>query len=206
MHDKWITNDVPAPLKSTNILHGFPDPIMRGRDGFDSAFDFYRMFSGDGFGGRPASKSKGGKPFFVTETGSTVHLAVANGNGGWILPANTDSSSRIAIKQAWWRQMINSTFLQQHPKIKGIGLFEFVKFEEESWRDFTVLGDGTGQHSPIRFDGADNNVLVEFRKDLMGESDKLILWGNQVSPPAGKSAAKALCISIVSVLALFLSI
>ena len=175
---------------------------MVGKDGFDSAFDFYRMYCGDGAGGVPVSKSSGGKPFFISETGAAVHLAITDGKGGWIPANNTDSNTRIAIKRAWWRQIINSTFLQLHPRIKGVGLFEFVKYEEESWRDFSVLGDGTGLHSPLRFDGADNNVLVEFRKDMMGELDKLVIWGDK---QIGATPGFAMIGSSLSVVVIMLS-
>jgi hypothetical protein len=156
--------------------------------GFEGSgpFDFYEMFSGNGAGGRPVSKTTGGKPFIITETGSTFHLAI-NGENGEPPRRPSAGAGRLAIKQAWWRQFLNATFLSRHPKLKAISTFEFVKNEETTWRDFTNMGDtGTGINSPFGNDAGaqDGPVLEAFRRDLMSpEIDRLIIWSNYTEPP-----------------------
>ena len=75
------------------------------------------------------------KSFMVPESGASYHPYSPDG----LLPAELD------IKQAWWRQYItNPAFLDAHPQIKLIGMFEFAKFEETDrlgnpdWRDFRI--------------------------------------------------------------------
>ena len=52
------------------------------------------MYSGSGRGGEPGSGSAGGKPYMITETGATVHIAVRALNGTWVRPANTSPEAR----------------------------------------------------------------------------------------------------------------
>lgn len=168
-----MTNDIPAPGKAEDILVG--------RNGLGK-FNFYNMFSGNGQGGAPSSKSKGGKPFFITETAATIHVSVNSAENGWMVPAGGDPESRKVIKQTWWRQMINSTFLSMYPKIKGIAFFEFVKFEETSWRDFASFGQGSNVHTRFANDsGFDDSTLRAFREDLDGPLGRLVIWGNESS-------------------------
>jgi hypothetical protein len=62
-----------------------------------------------------------GKPFMITETASTFHTNTPLGPG----------VGDLAVKASWWRQFItNATFLETHPMLKGICLFEFMKYEE----------------------------------------------------------------------------
>ena len=76
--------------------------------------------------------------------------------------------------------MLNSTFLSTYPKIKGLSTFEFIKFEEASWRDFTIMG-GYGLSSPLGNDGDARNglVLKALQTDLAGGMGNLIIWANQ---------------------------
>jgi hypothetical protein len=74
-----------------------------------------------------------GKPFMITETAATFHVNTPLGPG----------VGEVETKRSWWRQYItNATFLQTHPMLKGICLFEFLKYEEffangqPSLRDF----------------------------------------------------------------------
>ncbi|KAI8907794.1 glycoside hydrolase superfamily [Gorgonomyces haynaldii] len=169
----WVTNDVPIP--------GKPEAILVGKPGW-GAYNFYEMFCGSGAGGQPVSKSKGGKPFMITETGSTIHLSVdgPNATDAPTRPLNADAESRVPIKQTWWRQMLNETFLNQFPKIKGISTFEFIKHEETSWRDFTNMGKGTNITSQFGGDGGDmdNLVLKAFQDDFNGPLAKFVIWSN----------------------------
>lgn len=57
-------------------------------------YDFYEMFSGSGRGGQPRSASIGGKPYMITETGATVHIAVRALDGTWVRPARTSPEDR----------------------------------------------------------------------------------------------------------------
>ena len=169
---------IPEPGKVASILSGHN--IDNG------PFDFYRMFSGDGQGGAFKAPSAGSKPFIITETGATFHLSVVG--------AETPPSpgpGRVEIKRSWWRQLLNATFLAQYPKIKAICTFEFTKFEETTWRDFTNMGDtGTGINSPFGNDGGSQDlpVLEAFRSDLQSpQIDSLIIWGGPFVPPPSLS-------------------
>lgn len=118
-------------------------------------------------GGQPVSRSAGGKPFIVTETGSTYHLA-KKGETHWY--KLNPGPGRVQIKQAWWRQYLNSTFLNMYPMLKAVSTFEFTKFEESTWRDFTNMGDtGTGINSPFGNDAgpSDGPVLEALKSDLV---------------------------------------
>ena len=175
----WVTNDVPIPGKAEAILVGKP--------GWGH-FNFYEMFCGSGAGGQPTSLSRGDKPFMVTETGSTVHMAVGpSTQTATQVPANGGAESRAQIKQGWWRQLINSTFLEQYPKIKGISTFEFIKYEETSWRDFTNMGKGTETNSPVGNDGGalDGPTLAALQADLNGSLTDLVIWGSKSAPSTG---------------------
>ena len=152
------------------------------------------MFSGSGKGGQPASKSVGSKPFIITETASTIHLWVVEANntinrGTNVLPGNS-AEDRVKIKQAWWRQIINATFIQQFPRFHALTFFEFIKFEETTWRDFTSLGKGTNLTSPFGNDGGDldRSTLAAFQAEMAGDMGKLIKWGN-IGNPKPKSGA-----------------
>lgn len=166
-----------------SILHGRPDPVMGDAPGFRNRFDFYQMFSGEG-----SETSIGGHPFFITETAATIHLAVSSSEGP-VRPERSDEQSRATIKQAWWRQMLNSTFLESHPKIKGLAFFEFIKFEEDSWRDFTTLGKGTEKTSIFGNDGGDMDglTLKAFQDDLKNGVGDLLLWSKDTSGSKGPS-------------------
>ena len=163
----WITNDVPEPDKFEQILMGRrPD---------SGPFNFYDMYS-----------VRKEKPFMVTETGSTFHLRIdpdkrfSNPTPNPVRPA--PGPGRVAIKQAWWRQYLNSNFLSRYPKIKGASTFEFIKHEEDTWRDFTNMGDTrTGINSPFGNDGGSQAgpVLAAFRADLIALPDGMINYAKQ---------------------------
>lgn len=174
----WVDNAVAES--------GIFEDILLGKNNWGT-FNFYRMFCQDGFGGKPNSLSSGGKPFAITETAATVHLWIApkiNTTLPATLPANSDPASRVRIKQAWWRQFLNSTLLATYPKIKFMNFFEFIKFEETTWRDFSSLGGGTNITSPFGNDGSalDSSTLAALQSDLRSqEVDQLIQWGNKIS-------------------------
>jgi hypothetical protein len=90
----------------------------------------------------------------------------------------------VTIKQTWWRQIFDAKFLAEQPKIKAISFFEFIKFEEDSWRDFTTFGGDQHMVSPLGNDGTaqDQLVLAAFRKDLQDGMGDLIMWANKTEP------------------------
>jgi hypothetical protein len=182
---------VPALGKVESIIHGRPDPVMEDATGFRNRFDFYEMFSGSGSGSKPIQVSNGSHPFFITETAATIHLAVSSPKGP-VRPERGDPDSRAQIKRTWWRQMLNVTFLERHPKIKGVAFFEFIKFEEDSWRDFTTLGKGTTKTSVFGDDGGDKDgpTLAAFQDDLKNGMASLIRWGNKTVSDLDNSSTK----------------
>jgi hypothetical protein len=42
------------------------------------------MYCGSGRGGNPVSKSSGGKPFIITETAATIHMAILMLDNSWV--------------------------------------------------------------------------------------------------------------------------
>ena len=177
----WEQNVLPLPGKF--------ESIMVGDLAYNATFHFYEMFSGSGQGGAPVSASRGGKPFIVTETGATYHLAKLDGRYWYSLDPGP---GRTAIKKAWWSQYLNSTFLDLYPKLKAISTFEFTKFEETTWRDFTNMGDtGTGINSPFGNDSGYMNgpVLNALREDLDLVSSR-IQWST-VTPPIIKQSTSS---------------
>ncbi|KAJ3259119.1 hypothetical protein HK103_003006 [Boothiomyces macroporosus] len=181
----WETNDIPT--------QGWFEDVMIGREKTTfGRYNFYEMFSGNGSGGSPHSKSTGGKPFMVSETGAAVHLYVSKPGGNAVLPQRSDPESRMKIKQAWWRQFFNSTFLELYPKFKSICFFEYIKYEETTWRDFTTLGQGTNIQSPFGNDGGakDDLVLEAFKQDMSGPLGKKVVWANDAMINSLGHAAK----------------
>jgi hypothetical protein len=129
----WINNVAPESNKFEGYLQGNVKPEW-------GYYPFYTYFSSP----TGCSVSKGNKPFFIPETGSTYHFDWANKtkHAGEVLP-NLDVS-RVTVKQAWWRQFMSSEFLAKYPRIKAVCFFEFVKTEEETWRDFSNFGASPG--------------------------------------------------------------
>jgi len=67
------------------------------------------------------------KPFMLAEGGAAFHL----------LPT-PPGPGELPIKQTWWRQYLNVTFLTSFPLFKAVCFFEFLKPEGTSYRDFRV--------------------------------------------------------------------
>lgn len=90
----------------------------------------------------------------------------------------------VAIKQQWWNEIFDPAFLSEHPKLKGICFFEFIKFEEDSWRDFTNFGGDQNMVSPLGNDGTAQAQLVlqAFRKDLQERIGSMVMWANKTEP------------------------
>ncbi|KAJ3277273.1 hypothetical protein HK104_003473 [Borealophlyctis nickersoniae] len=164
----WEQNVLPLP--------GQIEAMVKGQRPWGTGYNIYDMFCGDGKTGRLSPKSTaGGKPFMITETGATYHLAIK----GQTTPP-PPGPGRAAIKQAWWRQFMNQTFIRTFPKIKATCTFEFQKFEETTWRDFTTLGpyQGTFDVFTNKPSTEDAPVLQSFKDDLPNFAD-MIVWANK---------------------------
>ena len=140
-------------------------------------FNIYEMFSGTGSGGQPESKSKGGKPFFITESAMTYHMSFKDGSE---IPGRADI---VEMKRSWWREIFNADFLAQYPQVKAVCFFEFIKYEEATWRDFTALGSygNIGAPTTDLQIPKQNAVLKAFQDDLKGSVGKTIIWGNKLN-------------------------
>ncbi|KAJ3066783.1 hypothetical protein HDU98_009935 [Podochytrium sp. JEL0797] len=136
----WVDNAIPAP----NELNGSPtNGAQRGY------YPFYTYFSSPtGCINNITKKatSSGNKPFIASETAAVYHFAWVNQSvqyppdGNRPVPGYGQATTRLEIKQAWWKSFLNPTFLAKYPRFKAACTFEFVKSEELTWRDFTVFG------------------------------------------------------------------
>ncbi|KAJ1560346.1 hypothetical protein HK096_009116, partial [Nowakowskiella sp. JEL0078] len=145
----WIKNEIPPLSRYADILTGiYAGP---GLQSSIKPYNFYEEFS-----------IKRNKPFFGSETSAAFHTSHITPPIGPI----SEGPGNLAIKQGWWRQQIlNASFLELYPKIKGFCLFEFEKSEEETFRDFKVLKQD------------EFGTLNEFRSDLAAVVD-LYIWAN----------------------------
>ncbi|KNC97234.1 uncharacterized protein SPPG_07621 [Spizellomyces punctatus DAOM BR117] len=120
----YLTNDVPPSGSILKLIHGTGPGAM----------DFYQLFA-----------ERNQKPFFITESGAAFHQYRIQSPAN---PVNTGAVApgpgALAIKQAWWRQYLtNTTFLDAHPRLKAICLFEYQKPEEITFRDFQITNDSS---------------------------------------------------------------
>jgi hypothetical protein len=101
------------------------------------------------------------KPMFITESGASFHMEIVDSDGKNVSTIDP-GIGEVTIKQQFWSQYItNKTYLDAHPKIKAICLFEFSKVEETTLRDFRVSKDGA--------------VLDAFKADL-ATVDSRYVW------------------------------
>lgn len=70
----------------------------------------------------------------MVETAATFHTKFLKDNS-----TVNPGAGNLAIKQNWWRQIFNKTFLDNHPNFKAVCLFEILKNEEDTQRDFRSL-------------------------------------------------------------------
>ncbi|KAI9324973.1 glycoside hydrolase superfamily [Zopfochytrium polystomum] len=173
---RWCQNVVPAPGKFEAILNG-----TSGKQ--PGNYSFYDMFSGS----KATSLTKADKPFFVSETGAAYHLGLSPEPPADDTPAiladcarQIDTTvDRVGVKQGWWRQFLDADFLKRHPRLKAIGLFEFVKPEEETQRDFTNLGKAPFADDPTV------PVLNAFKADLSGGYDVNLVFAKSGAVSGG---------------------
>ncbi|KAI9095008.1 glycoside hydrolase superfamily [Phlyctochytrium arcticum] len=167
----YLTNVLPPAGRYNQLLHGFGP----------NAQNFYQLF---------AENNK--KPLFITEAGAAFHQyrvpsPTSSENAGAIDPG----PGALAIKQAWWRQYItNTTFLDQHPRLKAICVFEWEKPEESTFRDFSITKDPT--------------ILAAFKQDFEPASSRYLFAtpANIVTDPEARSSSGGI-LSAGKVTALF---
>jgi hypothetical protein len=165
------SNDIPPP--------GNFERRLTGRSVVGN-FSIYEMFSGPN--GVP-NVTAGNHPFFVSETGATIFLAVRDPRTDtWSRPPGTDHANRVLIRRSWWRQFLDPAFLDRYPKLKGVSFFEFTKHEDSEFRNFGTFGMATNQTIPV-FGGlaqeGDAFTVDALRDDLRGMYGRKIIWGDQ---------------------------
>ncbi|TPX37686.1 hypothetical protein SmJEL517_g00555 [Synchytrium microbalum] len=122
-------------------------------------FPFYNFVASMG---KPLSLSEWGIPFYIALTpdgpsGQSIPVAVGPG--------------QVAMKRAWWTQsMTNKTIYAKYPLIKMWGLFEFIKDETGSFRDFQFLNTTT----------LNGSITNAFLSDLQTSGINFI-WANDTS-------------------------
>ncbi|KAJ3172990.1 hypothetical protein HDU88_004449 [Geranomyces variabilis] len=173
----WVDNVLPPAGVFEAMLTG----QVNYANGNYGVYNFYSMFAGDGRGQNVTTPvSAGGKPFMISETAAVFHQ-------GYLKPGQSFDQATylypgpgiLAIKQNWWRQIFNQTLFAQFPKLKGICFFEFRKQEEETLREFRVLGD----HLTGNFSSADENTVASAFVADVKEYESKIRW----AAPAGKA-------------------
>ena len=122
-HVDWIG----MAVYTYGSTYPWSDNILAPAGKFQSLFNhgnFYQTYA--------VSKKK---PLMITETGAAYHVNTPLGPG----------VGELETKRSWWRQFLtNSTFLQTHPLLKAICLYEVIKYEdvysngEPSLRDFRI--------------------------------------------------------------------
>ncbi|KAJ3058479.1 hypothetical protein HDU99_006786, partial [Rhizoclosmatium hyalinum] len=131
----WINNAIPSPRKFEGLLQGLEPDDPKQTWGNKP---FYTYFSSSA--GSPGY-SAGSKPFIVAETGAAYHFAWKNASRAG---APDQTITRAQMKKAWWESFLNPAFIAKYPMFKAVCTFEFVKSEEETWRDFSNFGGAPG--------------------------------------------------------------
>jgi len=156
----WVNNTLPPLGRARDMIAG--NALLGNK--FPSVYEYYCV---------PPSN----KPFMISETGVAYHMEIFKGQFANPGVANNPGPGRVAMKQAWWRELFNSSFLTEFPKMKAIGLFEFMKYEEDTLRDFTNLGAHPGTRNPFDPPAAFDAVRDAFLKDLPN-FENIIVWAN----------------------------
>ncbi|KAJ3202595.1 hypothetical protein HDU67_000398 [Dinochytrium kinnereticum] len=170
----WRQNVPPGPGQFSAQMSGNALPPEEWQNygtnwGF---YDFYGMFSGDGVGSEGIRRnwtfpnaSRGGKPFILAETGATYHYGwnPASENfanlTGTPTPNATSTFSRLDVKRGWWNEIFD--YALAHPNFKAVCSFEFTKPEEDTLRNFGMMG-----RTPRNGDPEDDVVAQALVADL----------------------------------------
>ena len=105
-------------------------------------------------------------------------MAAQDRNGNWYTLPNSDAQSRRSQKQNWWRQV--AAAIPSYPNFVGNMIFDFIKYEGHTWRDFTVSGGTPGMNSPVGNDGAalDGPTAKAFQDDINNGIFGNVLWAS----------------------------
>ncbi|KAJ3116296.1 hypothetical protein HDU96_009952 [Phlyctochytrium bullatum] len=175
----WRDNVLPFPNLFEGILQGLEPPRA---DIQWPKKPFYDEFCIP----NPANNiTRGNKPFILSEGGAAYHyrwkdefIAKEQAKGNPLVNNPPDTSvPREDIKQAFWRQYLNLDFLAKYPQIKAIGTFEFIKEEEDTFRDFTIFG--TPPMNATDGNERANRTLVKFLEDSKQMS--FVQWANKTT-------------------------
>ncbi|KAI9346460.1 glycoside hydrolase superfamily [Obelidium mucronatum] len=182
----WIHNSIPVSNKFEKFMQG--DPKDGETFGYFPFYTPYATSAGARNNITGAQISAGNKPFIVSETAATYHFAWVNES---TIGAPVQDIPRTAVKQAWWKQFMNSDFIAKYPQFKAVCTFEFIKEEELTWRDFSILGPPPNPHPVSNFKQLDQDVADLFAKDAAASmpfvlyANPLESKGNAVISPSG---------------------
>jgi hypothetical protein len=115
----WFGQQWPETLNLVPPSQRFVD-VIRGRYATSLSagvvYNFYDMFA-----------EKHNKPFAIPESGAVFYsLPIQPGEG------------EVAIKEAWWRQVYNTTVFGQFPRLKLVSNFEENKVEDRGNVSYTL--------------------------------------------------------------------
>ncbi|KAJ3163465.1 hypothetical protein HDU86_000044 [Geranomyces michiganensis] len=156
----WLANAMPGDRVLLDAIEG--------RGGSEasvtiSRVNFYATYAAPG--------GAYNKPMIISETAAAFHISLVE-SPTRLLPAGPGA---LAMKQTFWRQYVtNSTFLSQHPQIKGVCLFEWDKDEEDTYRDYRST--------------ANASILAAFKADFVDVASLYL----QAQPVASVATAGAM--------------
>ncbi|KAI8849993.1 hypothetical protein BC829DRAFT_416291 [Chytridium lagenaria] len=141
----WIQNVIPTPTNSKASWKLSPTLKKNW-----SRFPFYTPFSGNA----------GESPVVPPTTPPLMRTGFRNFTGTPVMKRYPPD-----MKQAFWRQFLNPTFLAKYPNFRSVCTFEFIKSEELTIRDFTNFGA-----PPMNLTGHEDANLVtpRFVEDARG--------------------------------------
>ncbi|KAJ3281142.1 hypothetical protein HK104_000180 [Borealophlyctis nickersoniae] len=94
----WVNNSIPNGTYVQDVLVG---TRLASRSNFYNEYSINR-----------------GKPMMIAETGAVHHLRLDG--------STTPGPDAVTIKQTWWRQYLNATFLSEFSQLKMICLYEVI--------------------------------------------------------------------------------
>ncbi|KAI9101219.1 glycoside hydrolase superfamily [Phlyctochytrium arcticum] len=126
----WEVNSLPPAGFFQSAIEGTGTTSTSNPNGIN----FYQLYASP-------NAINGPKPMMISETAAGFHLNLVATPATPLAPG----PGQLAIKQAYWRQFLaNETFYASHPNLKAICLFEYIKNEESTRRDFQSSFDDVG--------------------------------------------------------------